>query len=209
MQHAYTEMTRLSDPWTVRLTSAGPVRDQALEELRQLLHSRLPRALQGRTRTDDDLLEDIVQDALIKILDNVNSFEGRSEFTTWATTIAVRTAFSELRRQRWKDISLDQVVAETEGSFDLAVDTQPRPEENTQRTRLVAAMYKVIEEDLTQKQRRALTAELQGMPLEEIGRRMGSNRNAVYKLTHDARKQLKHGLEAIGYTDGDWQSLGR
>jgi Protein of unknown function, DUF417 len=29
-----------------------------------------------------------------------------------------------------------------------------------------------------------------------IARHLGSNRNAVYKLTHDARKRLKRGLEA-------------
>ena len=49
----------------------------------------------------------------------------------------------------------------------------------------------------------ALLAELGGMPQEEIGRRMGSNRNAVYKLTYDARRRLKRGLEAKGYTDSD------
>ena len=38
------------------------------------------------------------------------------------------------------------------------------------------------------------------MPQEEIGRRIGSNRNAVYKLLHDARKKLKSALERAGYT---------
>ncbi len=61
-------------------------------------------------------------------------------------------------------------------------------------------------EDLTEKQRQTLLAELNGMPQEEIGRRMGSNRNAVYKLAHDARKRLKQGLEAAGYTVADMES---
>ena len=37
------------------------------------------------------------------------------------------------------------------------------------------------------------------MPQEEIGRHLGITRNAVYKLGHDARKKLKHGLEASGF----------
>ena len=41
------------------------------------------------------------------------------------------------------------------------------------------------------------------MPQDEIARHVGSNRNAVYKLTHDARKRLKQGLEAAGYTAED------
>ncbi len=52
----------------------------------------------------------------------------------------------------------------------------------------------------------AMTAELGGMPLEEIVRRMDSNVNAVYKLLHDARKRLKRGLETAGYAAEDVQS---
>ena len=37
------------------------------------------------------------------------------------------------------------------------------------------------------------------MPQDEIARHLGSNRNAIYKLTHDARKRLKRGLELAGY----------
>jgi RNA polymerase sigma-70 factor (ECF subfamily) len=36
------------------------------------------------------------------------------------------------------------------------------------------------------------------MPQAEIAAQMGLTRNALYKLTHDARKGLKRGLEAAG-----------
>jgi RNA polymerase sigma-70 factor (ECF subfamily) len=52
----------------------------------------------------------------------------------------------------------------------------------------------------------AMTAELGGVPLKEMARRMGSNVKAVYKLWHDARKRLKHGLATAGYTAGDVRS---
>ncbi len=45
-------------------------------------------------------------------------------------------------------------------------------------------------------------AELRGMPQAEIAAQMGLTRNALYKLTHDARQSLKRGLEAAGI-DGD------
>jgi RNA polymerase sigma-70 factor (ECF subfamily) len=44
------------------------------------------------------------------------------------------------------------------------------------------------------------------MPQDEIARQLGSNRNAIYKLTHDARKRLKRGLEAAGYAAADIQA---
>ncbi|MBE9523892.1 MAG: transposase, partial [Chloroflexi bacterium] len=53
----------------------------------------------------------------------------------------------------------------------------------------------VIHEDLTDRQRDAILAVMAGgMPLEEVARRMGTNRNALYKLIHDARKHLKQQL---------------
>jgi RNA polymerase sigma-70 factor, ECF subfamily len=60
-------------------------------------------------------------------------------------------------------------------------------------------MRRIMREQLTEKQYVALTAELNGMPHEEIGRQLGRNRNAVYKLTHDARRKLKAELEAAGF----------
>ena len=60
-----------------------------------------------------------------------------------------------------------------------------------------------IQNDLTKRQRTALLAELKGVPQDEIARNLGSNRNAIYKLTHDARKKLNQRLEAAGFTAED------
>ena len=34
-----------------------------------------------------------------------------------------------------------------------------------------------------------MAVRVQGMPIEEVARQMGMERNALYKLLHDARKQ--------------------
>jgi RNA polymerase sigma-70 factor (ECF subfamily) len=50
--------------------------------------------------------------------------------------------------------------------------------------------------ELTERQRQALTAIVfDGIPLDELVRHWGSNRNAVYKVLHDARRKLKASLE--------------
>jgi RNA polymerase sigma-70 factor (ECF subfamily) len=64
--------------------------------------------------------------------------------------------------------------------------------------RALAALQLALEGDLTDKQRRVLVAELSGMPHAEIALQLGMNRNALYKLAHDARKKLKGRLEAAG-----------
>lgn len=59
-------------------------------------------------------------------------------------------------------------------------------------------------EELTDRQRQALVAaEIEGMPLEEVARRMGTNRNALYKLLHDARRRLKRRMIAEGISPQD------
>lgn len=199
-------MNRSNDIWVQDLRDGGVARNQALTDLQRVLMVGLRKAFWDNNSVDNAFLEDVIQEALVKIVENVGQFEGRSRFTTWATSVAVRLAFTELRRKRWKDISLDQVL---EGAGQIphwAVDPALEPAQAAQRQDLIQKMYQMIESDLTKKQRDALLAELKGMPQEEIGRRMGSNRNAIYKLTHDARKRLKESLEAGGITLSDVQA---
>ena len=200
------QMNGTNESWLRRLTATGSIRDDALADLRDILVSRLRKTFQGRTGVDEALLEDVAQEALMKALGNLEQFQGRSRFTTWATTIAIRVAFTELRRQRWKDISLEQIMEDMPRGARHPVTAGSKIEHEIQQKALLHDMYQIIDTELTEKQRTALLAELKGMPLEEIGRRMGSNRNAIYKLTHDARKRLKHGLEAEGYTAADLKS---
>jgi RNA polymerase sigma-70 factor, ECF subfamily len=53
------------------------------------------------------------------------------------------------------------------------------------------------------RRRAAITADLLGMPLPQIAEKLGSNTNSIYKLLHDARKKLRSGLEAAGFTVDD------
>lgn len=82
----------------------GPHKEAALADLRVLLVRGLRAALRGRTGGVEPSVEDFVQEALLKILDNLASFRGESRFTVWAQKICVRTAFAEMRRSRWRDV---------------------------------------------------------------------------------------------------------
>jgi len=197
-------MNAMDESWIARLTATGLVQNEALVELRAILLSRLRKTFLGRSGVDEPLLEDVTQEALCKTLESLDQFQGKSQFTTWATAIAVRTAYTELRRRHWKDVSLEQLVEHPRH----VSDPSATPTGEFERHSLIDAMYAAIDTELTDRQRIALLVKLEGMPLEEIGRRMGSNRNAVYKLTHDARKRLRRGLEAAGYTIADLRTAG-
>lgn len=196
-------MDRDNATWQRHLRSDGVDQQSALSDLRETLLRGLRRALSNRRFADESLLEDAVQDSLVRILDRLDQFEGRSRFLTWATTIAVHVAMGELRRRRWNDVSLDDVLADSDFTPRQAVDAGLPPDAQSHRAALLEKMHDLVEYDLTAKQRTALLAELKGIPLDELARQLGSNRNAVYKLTHDARRKLKAGLEAAGFTAAD------
>lgn len=193
-------MIRDNTDWVSHLRADGPAREAAVRDLREALLARLRKALADRA-PDDAFIEDAVQDSLLRILDRLDQFQGRSRFLTWATAIAIRVAMSELRRSRWKDVSLDALLADAGFPRQRAIDT--KDEATAERGELFALMLRIIDTELTGRQRAALLAELKGMPQIEIARHLGSNRNAVYKLAHDARKKLKQGLESAGYNAVD------
>jgi RNA polymerase sigma-70 factor (ECF subfamily) len=103
------------------------VRTLALESLRGYLLRALPGCLRRYGEVPAHLLEDAVQDALIRALGELDRFEGRSLFTTWVTTIAVRVALTELRRRRWRDVSLEALTASAEMAPQPLADLKPDP----------------------------------------------------------------------------------
>jgi RNA polymerase sigma-70 factor (ECF subfamily) len=196
---------RSNEEWLVALRR--PERDKAIRDLRAVIVRGLKVNFAGRVRGLDETAEDFAQDALIKILNNLDSFRGESRFTTWAQRIAVRVAYTELRRKRWRDVSIQEVLERHEKSgreSGALRDRTSSPERETARKMMVETLQSFIAEELTERQREAMVAVMfEGMPLEEAARRMDTNRNALYKLLHDARKKLKKRIEAEGLSPGE------
>ncbi len=196
---------RTNEAWLQALQ--GPERDQALADLRALLVRGLQYAVANRYGATEADLQDFAQDALVNILAGLDSFRGESRFTTWAHKIAVHVALTELRRRRWQDVSLQDVLGAYEG-IDLSpavpASATSSPEQEVAQRMVLQTLARLIAEELTERQRRAVTAVMMGhMPLEEVARRMGTNRNALYKLLHDARQRLKRRMIAQGLSGED------
>jgi RNA polymerase sigma-70 factor (ECF subfamily) len=159
-------------------------REEAVADLRALLVRGLRYALAGQFGVDEATLEDFAQEALLKILDGLDSFRGESRFTMWAQKIAVRVALTELRRHRWRDVSLDESPGfpGTDSISCRTVDPSAGPEQRAVQQAILDTLRRLISEKLTDRQRQAMMAVLGGMPLEEVARCMDTNRNALYKL---------------------------
>lgn len=200
-------VARTNEAWITALR--GDPDPQALEDLRAALVRGLGFALRKHLgRTDHPLVEDFVQEALVKILRNLDSFRGESRFLTWAQKIAVREAFSAMRRKAWQDVALEDLTPHADENPDFTpsalTDPRPLPEQQAEQHALLAEVMHIIQEELSERQRQAMMAVVvNGMPIEEVARRMHTNRNALYKLLHDARKRLKRRLLERGLSPQD------
>ncbi|NJL95727.1 MAG: hypothetical protein HC915_19350, partial [Anaerolineae bacterium] len=120
---------RTNEAWLAELAAEAEsgLRAQAIEDLRQRLQRGIYYYLSNE-RSDTaryasqeltQMAQDFAQDAVLRVLDNLHTFRGDSQFITWAMKIAARVAVSELRRARWKDFSLEGLTSDGEVMLSL------------------------------------------------------------------------------------------
>lgn len=209
---------RTNEEWVRELGAGGEEQAAALADLRAYLLRAARYALQrhgGRlahmSPADlDQLAEDCAQEALLAILEHLKEFRGDSRFTTWAYKFAINMALVAARRQAWKHVSFDALLEEASNPKWLAEaqTASGDPEQAAGRAEAWAVVREVMENDLSERQCQALKAIVaDGVPLDELVRHWDSNRNAVYKLLHDARQKLKSRLEARGFAPRELLAL--
>lgn len=179
-----------------------PPDEAAIHQLRIYLVKGLKASLYKYVdRELNDFVEDIAQDSLIKILDKYNTFRGDSRFTTWAMKIAVREGYSELRKKKYEDISLEQYSSynpDEKEAVEIEHD-QAGPDQVTHESMMLKKVQTMMEEELTEKQKKVIKLLMvDQIPMTVVSEMMDSNRNAIYKLVHDARMKLKNRLEVEG-----------
>jgi RNA polymerase sigma-70 factor (ECF subfamily) len=192
--------------WEVLLKDGESSSQETIEQLRLFVHRAIRRSIGGRRESDFAFIEDVTQEATLRLLKCLDTFRGDCQFTTWATTVAVRVAFTELRHRRWKEVSLDQLLSrdgENAGSRYEPVTNPEVAANNQQREQLVASLQEVMQRVLSQRQLTAINAELAGIPIHQLAEKLQTNPNALYKLLHDARKKLKQGLADMGISEQD------
>lgn len=152
----------------------------------------------------EQFAKDIAQDSILKILDKLHTFRGESAFTTWALKIAVREGLSELRRKKWKDISLNDLNYNSDEDnaeirSPVFSSNEPQPDQITHEQMMLDRVMDIIDHQLSEKQKTAIHALLvQGMSSTVVAEKMGLSRNALYKLIFDGRMSIKKKLAESG-----------
>jgi RNA polymerase sigma-70 factor (ECF subfamily) len=191
-----------ADSWLTSLRAAGEERELAIGRLHGLLlraarfeAARRRPVLPGLGAQElDDLAVQAADDALVAVLDRLDTFRGASRFTTWAYKFAIYQTAVELRRRAWRDreVPLDMEF------WVLQPDRGEQPPEHAEETEVLAAVGRGIAA-LTPHQRDVLVAlALHEVPIDVLAERLGTTRGALYKTLHDARRNLRGHLAAQG-----------
>ncbi len=177
-----------------------------MEDLADYVRGGLAKALLGSSNVDEADLDDFAQDGMVRILGGLDSFRGDSRFTTWAMAVALRAAYTTLRRRRSAHVSLTDVEdrADFASTPAMSVSATDRSVEHSD---LLDALQRAIRERLTDRQRTVVMAELQGVASERMADLLGTNRNALYKVYHDARRKLRRALQEAGFSAEDVREL--
>jgi RNA polymerase sigma-70 factor, ECF subfamily len=192
--------------WPAVLSLAGPDQQQALRRLHELMLGAARhqvwrmRDMLGEHGPEfsDDVANTAADEALAVLLTKLDTFEGRSRFTTWAYKFAILQAATEVRRQAWanREVQLDD--------GDLHPDPAGGPEQEAEAGDLAAAVADAMRTALTPYQRKIAVALLvDEVPIDVLAERLGTTRGALYKALHQARGRLRVSLEQSGHLPTD------
>jgi RNA polymerase sigma-70 factor (ECF subfamily) len=192
-----------SREWLRALRASGAERDEAIARLHALL-LRAARFEVGRRRATlphlrggdlDDIANQAADDALVSVLRRLDDFRGASRFSTWVYKFALYEAAVKLRKRAWQG---REVPLEPEG-WELVSSGGLEPHAQAEQSELVGEVQAAIDGVLTPHQRRVLMAlAVNGVPIDVLAERLNTNRGALYKTLHDARRKLRGELEERG-----------
>ena len=177
------EERRDGDPSDLELVRAGRDGDEsALGTLVRRHHAAAYRVAVSLVK-DDDLAQDVVQDAFMKAFKALDGFRGEAAFRTWLFTITANEARGALRRLgRRRETALDDAVAVQSDAVSPARAAILAQEASRARDML---------ERLPEKQRMSVSLRIdEGLSFREIGEIIGSSEGA-------ARVNYFHGIRRL------------
>ena len=198
-----------SREWLRCLRASGVERAEAVARLHALLlraarfevARRRPTLPHLRGGDLDDIANQAADDALMSVLRRLHDFRGASRFTTWAYKFALYEAAVKLRKRAWQG---REVPLEPEG-WGMFSSAGLEPDAEAEQSELLSTLQTAIEEVLTPQQRRVLVAlAVNGIPIDVLAQRLNTNRNALYKTLHDARRKLRKYLDERGLPLDNW-----
>ena len=186
-----TAANAMTDEEVVERVRAG---ETALFEVLMRRHNqRLYRAARS-ILGDEGEVEDVIQDAYVRSYLHLDQFDGRAQFSTWLTRIAVHEALARLRK-RQRLVYIDAAPGPMEGSMKLESKTTSPEQEMLTRTLKVALEASI--DKLPQTYRSVfMLREVECMSTAETAQCLDISEEAVKVRLHRARALLRKEIYA-------------
>lgn len=191
--------------WIRDLPANGVLGDQARRQLFDFLVRAA--SVEARWRSPylvlsgpelDDVAQQAAADAMITIVDKLETFRGDCRFTTWAYRFAALIVGAKVRRHPWHRPNRP---FHTEEWLDSPGWSGDEPEVDFEAREMRSIIQRVVMTDLTPHQREVLVASIiDRTSADDLATRLGSNRNAIYKVLFDARQKVRVALHAEGFS---------
>jgi RNA polymerase sigma-70 factor (ECF subfamily) len=153
-----------------------------------LVRRHLPRArvIARRLMQDPDDADDLVQDAFLRALERITTFDVSRAFEPWFTRLLINLGL-DLRRKQ----SVRQTVSHDPETFPGGV----RPDRETERSELRSSLSQALEK-LPDRQRLVVTLfEIDGQSTEEIAEMLKVSQVTIRWHLHQARRTLRELLK--------------
>jgi len=195
----------MSDLALARRLLAGD--ESAFEEFFADYFPRLYRFARARLGGNEDAAEEVVQSALIRAVEKLQTYRGEAALFTWLCTICRREIATWLgRAARTPEVSLIDDHPEIRGALDALTAFASRDPDSDLRRQELARLVQVTLDHLPARYADALEWKyIQGLSVDEIADRLGLGYKAAESLLTRARQAFRDGFSLVG---GDWP-LGR
>ena len=137
----------------------------------------------------------------MSVLRRLDDFRGASRFTTWVYKFALLEAAVKLRKRAWQG---REIPLEPEG-WELFSSAALEPDAEAEQSELLATLQNAIAEVLLRTSEASSSrSRVNGVPIDVLAERLNTNRGALYKTLHDARRKLRKHLDERGLALDDW-----
>lgn len=174
----------------------------ALAELLRSYQQRLF-AVCFRMLRDEHDARDLAQDAMVRVVESIDGFDGRSRLSTWIIRIAVNGCLSHLRREKVRRAdSLDRPVKSNDGEGGGAplgrslAGVEPPPEERIQQDETRARIWDAMERLDPDARTMIVLRDLQGLDYHQIAEVLEIPLGTVKSRLYRAREALRDAVEA-------------
>ena len=155
----------------------------AMDDLLRLVHPRVLRICRSVLPYSADA-EDAAQEALLNIATKINSYSGRSSFSTWVHSVAANSARSTYRKLKR--------TAQAAHNPETMERPDPRTTSVIAGTRLdLLEALEILERDRPQMVTPLVLRDVYGLSYEEIAALVGAPLGTVKSRIHDAREVVR------------------